>query len=120
MQPTLADQRLVRHPKSIDAMAARLKLTRAALGLSQAELCRRADLSRNTYNQWERGHGRPDVHYAMRLCEAFGITLDWIYRGEIFGLPTAVAEMALRSPYHQFASRSSSAAGHALTVGAHA
>lgn len=119
VQPTLADRRPICHPKSIDAMAARLKLTRAALGLSQAELCRRADLSRNTYNQWERGHGRPDVHYAMRLCDAFGITLDWIYRGQTFGLPSAVAEMVLRSPPHHLASPPRSAAEPAM-AGAHA
>lgn len=78
-------------------MAARLKLTRLALGLSQAELCRRADLSRNTYNQWERGHGRPDVHYVIRLCETFRLTLDWIYRGEMQGLPPSLAETVLQT-----------------------
>jgi len=95
LKPTPPDSELYTRPKSIAAMAARLKLTRIGLGLSQAELCRRADLSRNTYNQWERGHGRPDVHYAIRLCETFGITLDWIFRGEIEGLSPELAEMVL-------------------------
>jgi transcriptional regulator with XRE-family HTH domain len=95
VEPTVLDESVSRHPKSIAAMAARLKLTRRALGLSQAELCRRADLSRNTYNQWERGRGRPDVHYVIRLCEAFDITLDWIFRGETRGLPAILAGMVL-------------------------
>jgi transcriptional regulator with XRE-family HTH domain len=95
VEPTVLDESVSRHPKSNAAMAARLKLTRRALGLSQAELCRRADLSRTTYNQWERGRGRPDVHYVIRLCEAFDITLDWIFRGETRGLPAILAGMVL-------------------------
>lgn len=97
VEAAVSDKRLARQPNSIAAMAARLKLTRTGLGLTQAELCRKADLSRNTYNQWERGHGRPDVHYAMRLCEAFGITLDWIFRGETKGLPRDLADLVLRA-----------------------
>ena len=70
------------HQRSIDAIADRLLRTRLALGLNQTALCARADLAKNTYNQWECGRGRPGLDYAIRLCDAFGLTLDWIYFGD--------------------------------------
>lgn len=70
------------HARSIEAIAARLVATREALGLNQRQLCERADLAPNTYNQWERARGRPDLDGALALCEAFGLSLDWIYRGD--------------------------------------
>lgn len=78
-------------PTSVAAIARRLKFTRLALGLSQAELCSQAGIARNTYNQWERGLGRPELDKGIALCETFGLTLDWIYRGIIGGLPHGVA-----------------------------
>lgn len=86
MAKTKAQQEAPPHPRSIEAIADRLARTRAALGLNQTELCARAGLAKNTYNQWECGHGRPGLDYAIQLCEAFGLTLDWIYLGDDSGL----------------------------------
>lgn len=71
----------VPHPRSITAIAERLVRTRMALGLNQTQLCARAGLAKNTYNQWEGAHGRPGLDYAIQLCDAFDLTLDWIYLG---------------------------------------
>ena len=76
---------------SVDAIAHRLRVTREALGLTQTELCRRTGIATNTYNQWEMGRGRPDLDQAMKLCNAFRYTLDWIYRGDSAGLPGNLA-----------------------------
>jgi transcriptional regulator with XRE-family HTH domain len=66
------------------AIASRLQATRVALGLNQTDLCRRAGIELTTYNQWERGHIRPGLDEAFKLCdcEELAYTLDWIYRGE--------------------------------------
>lgn len=72
---------------SIPAIALRLVQTRQALGLSQSELCRLSGIAPNTYNQWERSNGRPQLDKALMLCETFGLTLDWVYRGDRSGLP---------------------------------
>lgn len=64
----------------------RLKLVRNVLGYSQLEFCEEAGIAPNTYNQLERGKKRPSVENAIALCEAYDITLDWIYRGEMGGL----------------------------------
>ena len=76
---------------SIEAIAHRLRATRAALGLEQAPFCRRAGIAPNTYNQFERAKGRPSLDMALKLCDAYGLTLDWIYRGDPSGLPYELA-----------------------------
>lgn len=83
--------------RSIDAIAARLEATRRVLDLSQTQLCLRAGLATNTYNQWERGKGRPQLDEAMKLCDTFGLTLDWIYRGDPSGLPYSIASEIIQS-----------------------
>ena len=71
---------------SVPAIAARLIQTRKALGLNQTQLCKLAGIATNTYNQWEKAVGRPDIDEAEKLCAKLGYTLDWIYRGDASGL----------------------------------
>lgn len=79
------------HDRSVDAIAARLVATRGALGLNQRQLCERVGLATNTYNQWEKAKGRPDLDGALLLCDKLGLTLDWIYRGDESRLPHELA-----------------------------
>lgn len=80
-------------------IARRLTATREAVGITQAELCRRADIKPNAYNQWEKGHGRPNLEHAIRLVRTLGITLDWIYLGDLSGVPHGLAsQIAARLP----------------------
>jgi tRNA (cmo5U34)-methyltransferase len=60
----------------------RLAAARERLGLSQAEVSRRAKVPANAYNQWERGRRLVNVFDAIRLAGVLGVTLDWIYRGD--------------------------------------
>lgn len=68
--------------KSMVAIGRRLKMTREALGLSQAEFASRAGLSKNAYNMYEKGKQRPSIESAIALVETYRITLDWIYLGD--------------------------------------
>ena len=77
--------------RTVAAIAARLQATRAALDLNQRKLCELSGIAPNTYNQWEKGRGRPDLDGAIALCDALGLTLDWIYRGDPSGLPQRIA-----------------------------
>jgi transcriptional regulator with XRE-family HTH domain len=76
----------------LKAIGNRLRAMREALQLNQTELCAIAGFATNTYNQWERGHGRPDLDNALRLCEKFPVTMDWIYRGDAEHLPHGIAQ----------------------------
>lgn len=79
-------------PRSPDAIAERLRITRAALGMRQNAFAGAAGIAPNTYNQWERGIGRPDIDYAQALCDAHGLSLDWIYNGDASNLPGVLIE----------------------------
>lgn len=69
------------------ACAERLRLTRMVLDLPQGKFAARAGIAQNTYNQYEAGKRFPDYVSCIRLCETYGITMDWIFRGVGAGLP---------------------------------
>lgn len=85
-------------PSDIVAIGWRLVDARDAQGLTQAELADKADIPRNTYNQWEPNKdggppkGRPNIDYAYRLCETLGYTLEFIYRGDDSRMPKDIVE----------------------------
>lgn len=59
-----------------------LRLAREALGLSQAALARQYGMkASNKLNQWERGLYYPEPWFMKRLCDDYGFTMDWFYRG---------------------------------------
>jgi DNA-binding XRE family transcriptional regulator len=69
----------------------RLEMTREALGLSAAEICRQIDVKPNRWSQYQSGERRITLEIADRLCSTYGLTLDWIYRGSRVGLNPAVS-----------------------------
>jgi DNA-binding XRE family transcriptional regulator len=73
--------------QSVKVLARRLKLTREALELSAAEVCKRIDCAPNRWSQYESGKRPITVAVAIAMCEEFGLSLDWIYRGDPQRLP---------------------------------
>jgi transcriptional regulator with XRE-family HTH domain len=69
----------------------RLRSMRKMLGLKSAQMCDILGIARNTYSQWESGVNLPDVRAMVDLCDRFGVTLDYIYRGDKSGLPLRLA-----------------------------
>lgn len=90
----MATMQIVEHkdPEGVDAIAERLDLTRRALGLRQNAFAARAGLNPNTYNQWEKAKGRPDIDGAKALCRTYDLSLDWIYFGNAGRLPADLIE----------------------------
>lgn len=84
--------------RTVPAIAARLVMTREALGLNQAEVSRRSGIKPNAYNQYERAVGRPDIDQGNKLCDGLNITLDWIYRGDQGGLPAQILDKLRAHP----------------------
>ena len=76
---------------SLKAIGARLVALRESTGLRQVDFCKRAGIAQNTWNQYERGESRPQLDFAIRLVDTFGVTLDWIYLGDSSGLPHTLA-----------------------------
>lgn len=73
-----------------------MALTRTAIGMTQGAFAESAGLATNTYNQYEQGERLPLVENAIKLCERFELTLDWVYRGDPSGLKYNLAEQIIR------------------------
>jgi transcriptional regulator with XRE-family HTH domain len=72
----------------------RLAATRAAFGgLSQKAFAARHNFAPTQYNNWETGARRIPVEAAEKLCEAYGLTLDFVYRGRRDGLSEKASKL---------------------------
>lgn len=54
---------------------------RTRMGLSQAELAGRLDVSRQSVSKWESGSAMPELDKVVRMAELFGVTLDELVMG---------------------------------------
>ena len=61
--------------------------------LNQDEFARSNGFNRTQWNNWENGTRRIPVEAAEKLCELYGLTLDWIYRGRRDGLSTTASKV---------------------------
>lgn len=84
----------------------RVRQLRAALGISQAQLCRRAGIETNAWNNYEKGRNRISVDHAIKVKRAFGVTLDWLYHGDLGGVRSDIAEKLLNPPVEKPPTRS--------------
>jgi transcriptional regulator with XRE-family HTH domain len=80
-------------PLSTPEIAKRLKLTRLALGYTQPMMSVLAGLSTEAqaWSNYEQGVRRISIDVAQKLHTKLGITLHWIYRGEMSGLSEDLA-----------------------------
>lgn len=82
----------MRPEHSKPAIARRLVATREALNEGdQQKFAKGAKLKQNSYNQYESAKRLISLKAAIKLCDAYHLTLDWIYRGEPYSLPYDLA-----------------------------
>lgn len=73
-----------------DRVFKRMDAAREALGLSQSEFVRRAgNISPQQYTNWKNGE-RPSIDQAIALCKAHRLTLEYLYRQDLSGLPASI------------------------------
>lgn len=70
----------------------------ARLRASQSDLSQKAWAEKHgfngtQYNNWETGKRRIPVDAAEKLCDAYGLTLDFVYRGRRDGLPESIRKV---------------------------
>jgi transcriptional regulator with XRE-family HTH domain len=73
----------------------RLRIAREALGLEQTEMAELYGLDKTKLSHWERGKHYPAPAFIARLWERHRIPADWIYLGEVSGVPHRLAENLL-------------------------
>ncbi len=62
----------------------------AESALSQKDWALKNGFNQTQYNNWEKGTRRIPVDEAQRLCALYSVTLDFIYRGKLNGLPDSI------------------------------
>ena len=77
-------------PESNKSLANRLKITREALNVKPAEVCKRIKVGANAWSMYESGERRITLQVAIKFCNEYGLTLDWIYRADPSRLPHEV------------------------------
>lgn len=84
--------------KPYEDIAARIRWHRDLLGLTQTEYAQKADLKRAQLNNWESGSFQVGLAGARKLRKAYGLSLDFIYEGEIDALDMTLRKSLLESP----------------------
>lgn len=81
--------------KSYPEIADRLIRIRKAFApeANQKEWAAKHGFNATQVNNWEKGSRRIPVENAERLCETYGVTLDFIYRGRRDGLSETASKM---------------------------
>ncbi len=77
-------------PETLKSLGNRLAQTREALGITAAALCKTIGCKPNRWSQYESGQRKITLEIAERLCDEYGLSLDWIYRGNRAFLPDAI------------------------------
>lgn len=62
-----------------------------AKGKSQADFARSVDVSPSKLGNWLRGDNYPDPYTMVKVCDLYGVSMEWIYRRRLFGLDESVA-----------------------------
>lgn len=78
--------------REIRETAARLREARLAIEPNQTEFAKGAGLTQHRYNQYETGARPLTLDAAMRLQKRYGLSLDWLFRGDTAFLPNAFAQ----------------------------
>ena len=87
---------------SPEYVAKRLGYFRKSLGMRQIDLAKEFGWSPQKWGQWEKGRRTPNIADMIELSERYGVTLDYIYRGDMSRLPEWMAnkirELATSDP----------------------
>lgn len=74
-------------------IANRLVQTRLALGYdSQADFAREIGMEKSRYNPFEKGKRRLTLEAARKIKARFGVSLDWLFDGDISTLSTSLSK----------------------------
>lgn len=73
--------------KLLRVVALRLNALLLAKGLKDADIARMFKIKPQTWNNYTQGERPLPIPIALQLAERFGITLDWLYRGDTQAMP---------------------------------
>ena len=62
----------------LHGLAGRLREARSSSGLSQLEVCQRADCTTRSLTRWEHGECDPGIQMAWQLADIYHVSIDWM------------------------------------------
>lgn len=77
--------------RTLKDISERLKMLNEALDISAAELCRSSGIEPNEWSQFTNGKRRISLAAALKLYDAFGVTLDWTFTADRRAMPNDLA-----------------------------
>lgn len=85
-------------PTTATEIGARLKMSRHALGYTQATMARLmgSATAGQAWENYEAGRRRISIDHALMLTRTCRLTLSWIYQGEIDSLPPDIRDKIIR------------------------
>ena len=86
------------HPPQIEA-GRRLRAARKALGLTQREIAEVGGVTPHGVSQWESGAKRINPFAMVRIKARWGISLDFVFAGDISGLPHGLASAVSKDAF---------------------
>jgi transcriptional regulator with XRE-family HTH domain len=75
----------------------RLRITRLSLGVTQRAFAYPLGMTRENQTMYESGAREPPWEKAVAMTDAWGLTLDWIYKGDLSGLSPGLVEKINRN-----------------------
>jgi transcriptional regulator with XRE-family HTH domain len=82
----------ISHLRHREQVAARLGITMEVLGLKPAPLAAFLGITTSKLGNWLAARNYPDEFLICRFCDRYGVTTDWLYRGNLYGLPAELAD----------------------------
>jgi transcriptional regulator with XRE-family HTH domain len=74
-------------------VARRLKALRDALGIGKGEFADMIGIDRSSYTKIEKGMKPLLPVYAFRIYQLYGVDMNYIYLGQVGGLPNRLSSM---------------------------
>ena len=84
--------------KPFSDIADRIRWHRDLLGLTQKEYAAKAGLNRAQLNNWESGDFQVGLAGARALRKTYGLSLDFIYEGDVQTLDMTLRKALLDNP----------------------
>lgn len=92
------DRRMTRRPKSSllttaettalrQEMGERLRRSRCEIDENMTRFAEEFGVKNNRWRMWELGEHAADEWVMVAMCDRYGLTMDWLYRGQIESLP---------------------------------
>lgn len=87
-----------KQPRASDILSAvgeRLRAARWELDPNRTRFAAQFGVKHTTWEKWEKGGAYPDPYVMSKLCQDYGLTMDYLYRGILAGMPNEDVKLAL-------------------------